>query len=128
MLRLFIVLVLIAALIYGYIYYKDYREAEQRREYLAYAGVIAETQVAAEIYRLQPDSFKTARDSILRHYGKTLNQMQSFKDEYKGDERRWAQLWFYVDSLTDSLVAYYDSALTADSLRKADSLESDSSQ
>ncbi len=127
MLRLVIVLAVIAALIYGFFYYEDYREAKQRREYLTYAGVIAETQVAAELYAFEPDSFLVVRDSILHKYDKTLAQMQSFKDEYKGDERKWAQLWFYVDSLTDSLATYYDSVLIADSIR-TDSLASDSTR
>jgi len=116
MLRLVIVLALIGLLIYGYFLYKDYRIAREQKEYLEYAGVIAETQVASALYRLEPDSFKVVRASILRKYDKTLEEMQAFKDKYEGDERRWAQLWFYVDSLTDSAVRYYDSLDGTDTL------------
>lgn len=116
MIRLLGVLVLIAAGIYAWIWWGDRQEEEARKEYLRYAHVIAETQIAAELNRYQPDSFYVARDSILNRHGLTLAEMKNFENQYKGDERRWSHLWFYVDSLVDSMVTFYDSVYLEDTL------------
>ncbi len=119
--RLIIVLAAIALLIWGYSHFRKWRLNEEREEYLKYAGVIAETQVAAELHRHEPDSFFIARDSILQKYAVTLDEMNALESLYQGQERRWGELWFYVDSLTDSLVDHYDSLFrdAADDTTKA---------
>jgi hypothetical protein len=103
-----------------YFLYDDWQDKSRRKEYLKYAGVIAETSVASELYRFDNDSFLVVRDSVFRKYQVTQDEMLAFKDRYKDDERRWGEFWFYVDSLTDSLINYYDSLSRAkDSLGDA---------
>lgn len=110
-LRIIITLVIIAVIVGGYFYIDDRLEKKRVEEYRRYAGVIAETSVAAELYRNKKDSFLVVRDSILNKYSLTQQQLLDFRDRYQGDERRWAEFWDYVVEISDSLIAYQESLL-----------------
>jgi len=112
--RIILVLAVMGIGVLLYFYISDYRREARRAEYLKYAGVIAETSVASEIYRNHPDSFFVARDSILKKYALTVDDLEEFKAKYKNDEPRWAEFWVYLDSLTDSLIHLYDSVYGGD--------------
>jgi hypothetical protein len=112
--RIILVLAVMGIGVLLYFYISDYRQEARRGEYLKYAGVMAETSVASEIYRSYPDSFIVARDSILKKYALTADDLEEFKARYKNDEPRWAEFWVYLDSLTDSLIHYYDSVYGGD--------------
>lgn len=102
----------------GYFYYTDNREAAEGRMFRHYASVIAETSVAAELYRNHEDSFLVARDSILARHAVSLDQMRVFKESLAGDEGKWAKFWDYVVEISDSLISYHELRLRAE----ADSL------
>ncbi|MEW5923297.1 MAG: hypothetical protein AB1746_04850 [Candidatus Zixiibacteriota bacterium] len=102
--RILIVVVLIAAGVLGFFYIRDRRAAEKKAEYYRFAGAIAETSVAAELYRNHPDSFLIARDSILKGYALTLEDIAAFRARLDKDGLQWEKVWNLVDSINDSLV------------------------
>ena len=113
-----LILVLILA---GYLYYTDWRNDQQSKEFARYAGAIAETSVAAELYRNNQDSFFIARDSILNKYALSRDDLLRFKNKYKGKEYEWAVFWDKVVLISDSLVAYQESLLAVPEKSQIDS-------
>lgn len=101
--RYIIAVAVIGLLVGGYFFGKDYLRDKKEAEFRLYANVIAETSIAAELYRNSQDSFLVARDSILHKYGVTAEQMLSYKDSFPGNHRDWARLWEIVATITDSL-------------------------
>lgn len=99
------VAVIIGLCVGGFFYGKNYLHDKQEEEFRLYASVITETSIAAEIYRHKPDSFIIVRDSILNKYGLSLDDMDTYKEEFPGDHRDWARFWGIVSNLTDTLVA-----------------------
>ena len=116
--RVLIVLVVIAVAFGGYSYVNKILQEKRAEEYKKYASVIAETSVAAEMYRNKEDSFLIVRDSILRKYNLTDDDLLAFAFKYEGKEFRWAEFWDYVVNISDSLIAHQESLLAhpADSL------------
>jgi hypothetical protein len=104
LIRIVGLLTLVVIAILGYIYIDEWRRQNQNEEYQRYAAVIAETSLAAELYRNEPLSFLAARDSILARYGVALEEMRGL---YRRFESRWpqaAELWKRASEAVDSLV------------------------
>jgi hypothetical protein len=101
--RFIIAAVVIGLIVGGYFYGSDYLRDKKESEFRLYASVIAETSVAAELYRDSSDSFLVARDSILQKYGVTNEQMLAYKDDFSGDHHDWVRFWEIVSTITDSL-------------------------
>jgi len=101
--RFIIAAAVIGLLVGGFFYGKDYLRDRKEAEYRRYAMVIAETSIAAELYRNSSDSFLVARDSILQKYGVTAEQMLAYKENFPGDQNDWAYFWKMVSNITDSL-------------------------
>lgn len=112
--RILGVLILIAVILGGYFYIKNKEEAEKQKEFYRYAGVISEVSVAAELYRNDSDSFLIVRDSILRSYDLSMNDITGFRNRLKSEPRQWQRVWEYVDSITDSLVDWQYERLSKD--------------
>jgi len=122
------VIVLIAAAAAGYVFVKDKIEQNRMAEYRRFAGAVAETGVASELYRNDHDSFMVVRDSILNKYEMSLGDIEAFRLKFENRQEKWAEIWQMVDSLTDSLVkAQYD-RLAGDSVSTADSVSDTLSQ
>ena len=102
--RILIVAVLIAAAGFGYVFIRDKMEADKRAEYTRFAGAVAETSIAAELYRNNSDSFFIVRDSILNKYAMTVEDIELFREKLKEKQTEWTEVWLKVDSITDSLV------------------------
>ncbi len=125
--RFIIAAAVIGLLIGGYFYGRDYLRNRKEAEYRRYALVIAETSIAAELYRNSSDSFLVARDSILQKYGVTAEQMLTYKDSFPGDQNDWASFWKMVSNITDSLANLKIEELNAQAdSAAADSLAADS--
>lgn len=121
-------IVLIAAAAAGYVFVKDKIEQNRMAEYRRFAGAVAETGVASELYRNDHDSFMVVRDSILNKYEMSLGDIEAFRLKFENRQEKWAEIWQMVDSLTDSLVkAQYD-RLAGDSVSTADSVSDTLSQ
>ena len=110
-LRIGITIIIILLVVGAYLKISDILRERRLEEYDNFSGVIVETAIAAELYRNFQDSFFVARDSILKRYGLTLEQVRDFEHKYKGDEYRWAEFWDYVTLKADSLITYQESLL-----------------
>ena len=102
--RVLIALVVITAGVLGFFYIRDQEAAKKEAEYHRFAGAIAETSIAAELYRNHPDSFLVARDSILRDYAMTMEDIAAFRARLEKNDLEWEKVWDLVDSINDSLV------------------------
>ncbi len=109
--RIAIVVILIAIIIGGYVLIRDWENKRQSLEYRKYASVIAETAIAAELFRSNQDSFFIARDSILRRYNVSMAEMDSLYKKFEGGSTDAAEIWKDVADITDSLVKVEDSLL-----------------
>jgi len=107
-LRISLTILIITLAVAGYVYFSDYQEDKRAREFARFAGVTAETSIAAELYRNSSDSFLVARDSILNKYRVSINDLLMFKKRYRGDEYYWAEFWDKVVLLSDSLIIYHE--------------------
>ena len=119
--RILIVAVLIAAAGFGYVFIKDKMEADKRAEYTRFAGAVAETSIAAELYRNNSDSFFIVRDSILNKYAMTVGDIELFREKLKEKQTEWTEVWLKVDSITDSLVRLQFDRLAREKDTTADS-------
>ncbi len=98
---------IIALAVAGYFYFIDYQRAKRAEEFAKFAGVTAETSVAADLYRNDSDSFLIVRESILNKYAVSINDLLMFKKRYRGQEHYWAEFWDKVVLISDSLIAYH---------------------
>jgi len=110
-LRIGLTILAILLITAGYLYYSDLQHEKRDIEFERYAGVIAETSIAAELYRNDADSFFIVRDSILKKYSLDINDMYRFRKKYVGKEYLWADFWDKVVLITDSLINYQESLL-----------------
>ncbi len=104
-LRIVLTILIITLVVAGYYYFSDYQETKKSAEFVKFAGVVAETSIAAELYRNNSDSFLIARDAILNKYAVSINDLLMFKKRYRGDEFQWAEFWDKVVLVSDSLIA-----------------------
>ena len=104
-LRIVLTILVITLVVAGYYYFSDYQEKRKNAEFAEFAGVVAETSIAAELYRNDSDSFLIVRDSILNKYAVSINDLLMFKKRYRGDEFQWAEFWDKVILVSDSLIA-----------------------
>ncbi len=104
-LRIVLTILVVTLVVAGYYYFSDYQETKKTAEFVKFAGVVAETSIAAEFYRNNSDSFLVVRDSILNKYGVSINDLLMFKKRYRGDEFQWAEFWDKVVLVSDSLIA-----------------------
>jgi len=104
-LRIVLTILIITLAVAGYYYFSDYQENKRAEEFAQYAGVTAETSIAAELYRNDADSFLVVRDSLLNKYNVSINDLLMFKKRYRGDEYLWAEFWDKVVLISDSLIA-----------------------
>lgn len=102
--RVIFVLALLSIVYFGGRYYFSSQEENRLREYKKYASLISEISLAVEIYRNEPDSFLIARDSIMNHYGLTIDSIDAFRARLSEDNKEWAKVWEIVQTVTDSLV------------------------
>lgn len=109
--RIGIVVILIGLAIGGYILISDWENGRRSIEYRKYAGIIAETSIAAELFRSNQDSFFVARDAILKRHNVSLPEMDSLYTKFEKDWPDAAEFWKYVADITDSLVKIQDSIL-----------------
>jgi len=103
-LRIIGVVVLTAVIVVGYIIIRDAIITNKLDEYNKYAGVIAETSIAAELYRNNNDSFLVARDSILGQYELTLEDFNNFREKMQENQDDWRIVFDMASCMTDSLV------------------------
>jgi len=118
--RILLVAVLMAAVGFGYVFVRDKLAADKRAEYYQFASTVAETSVAAELYRNKHDSFLVVRDSILNKYAMTLADIQTFREKINKNQKEWADIWLIVDSITDSLVKLHYDRLSSERDTAAD--------
>lgn len=110
-LRIGLTILIITLAVAGYLYFSDYQRDKRLEDFAKYAGVTAETSIAAELYRNKPDSFLIIRDSILNKYGVSINDLLMFKKRYRGDEHYWSEFWDKVVLISDSLIKYHQDRL-----------------
>ncbi len=103
-LRIIGAIVVLTIIVVGYFMIRDAIVADRLDEYSQYAGVIAETSIAAQLYRNNSDSFLVARDSILREYGLTLEDVAAFREKLQDNQADWRIVFDMVAYLADSLV------------------------
>ncbi|RKX29329.1 MAG: hypothetical protein DRP46_07365 [Candidatus Zixiibacteriota bacterium] len=120
--RILVVAVLIVAAGFGYVFIKDKIEADKRAEYTRFAGAVAETSIAAELYRNNSDSFFIVRDSILNKYAMTIRDIELFREKLKEKQIEWTEVWLKIDSITDSLVKLQYDRLAREKDTTADTL------
>jgi len=113
LIRIIGVVILAGLVVVGYIYFTDLHQKRIDESNRTYVNVIAETALAAEMHRLDSEEFFAARDSILRKYGVTAEEMLAVRDQYRGDVVDWDSFWGEVVKVTDSLVAIQDSLRAA---------------
>lgn len=123
LLRILGVLIVIAIIVGGYYLIKNTIESKKQKEYLRFAGVISEVSVAAELYRNDNDSFLIVRDSILKTYNLTLDDISGFRHRLKDNRREWLEVWKYVKNISDSLVGIHQARLNIGTDSAVDSLE-----
>jgi hypothetical protein len=107
--RIIVTLIIAGIIIGGYFFIADKIEAARQEKYKRYGSVIAETSLAAELYRNQKDSFFIARDLILKKYDLTVEEMKNLADELKLDPEEMVAFWKIATDLTDTVVARADS-------------------
>ena len=120
--RILVVAVLIVAAGFGYVFIKGKIEADKRAEYTRFAGAVAETSIAAELYRNNSDSFFIVRDSILNKYAMTIRDIELFREKLKEKQIEWTEVWLKIDSITDSLVKLQYDRLAREKDTTADTL------
>jgi hypothetical protein len=125
-LRIFGTIALAAILVLGYLFIRDRNRAKEEAIYRHYASVITETSLAAELYRHRPDSFLIVRDSILRKYNVTLDEMRNLAGKYRANLEQTADMWKMVTEMTDSVVKIEDSLLKERAKMAKDSARADS--
>jgi hypothetical protein len=103
-LRIIGLVVLMAIMVVGYFFIRDAIRANRLDEYSQYAGVIAETSIAAQLYRNNSDSFLVARDSILMQYDLTMEDVAAFREKMQDNQEDWRIVFDIVGYLADSLV------------------------
>ncbi len=103
-LRIVGAIVLITIIIFGYIFVRDKIVEHKLDSYSQYAGVIAETSIAATLYRNSPDSFMVARDSILKKYDLTMENIDNFREKMQKKPDDWRIVFDMVAYLADSLI------------------------
>lgn len=117
LLRIILVIVVVGLIIGGYFFIDDRIEAAREEEYRKFGGLIAEVSIAAELYRNNQDSFFVARDSILKQYGLTEDDLSRFREKLTNDRKAWLRVFEEASEATDSLVLRWlsgsDSAFTA---------------
>lgn len=109
----------------GYLFISDNLENKRVEEFAQFAGVTAETSVAAELYRNDKDSFLIVRDSILNKYGVSINDLLMFKKRYRGEEYYWSEFWDKIMLISDSLIKYHQARLRQQKDSVADSSQID---
>jgi len=113
LIRIISVLIVLVLLVSGYYFIRDKYRANLDAEYKNIALVIAESSVAAELYRNDSDSFLVARDSILKQHEMTLEELNSFKEKLKNRPKQWRIIWDYVSYYTDSVAEIHQARLRA---------------
>ncbi len=103
-LRIIGAIVLLAVIVFGYFFVRDAIVAKKLDNYSQYAGVIAETSIAATIYRNNSDSFLVARDSILKQYDLTMDDIVAFREKMQNKQDDWRIVFDMVAYLADSLI------------------------
>jgi hypothetical protein len=120
-------MVLLAVIVVGYIMIRNIIIADKLDEYNKFAGLIAETSIAAELYRNNSDSFLVARDSILGQYELTLEDFNNFREKMQENQNDWRIVFDMASCMTDSLVDIQMLRLKAAHDSAADSSGTDSS-
>jgi len=103
-LRIIGAIVLLVVIVFGYFFSRDKIIESKLDEYSLYAGVIAETSIAATLYRNQSDSFIVARDSILQQYDLTMDDIETFREKMQSKPNDWRIVFDMVAYMTDSVV------------------------
>jgi hypothetical protein len=111
LIRIVAVLIVLVLIIGGYYYFNEIYKSNLEKEYKKIALVIAETSVAAELYRNQSDSFLIARDSILAQQTLTIEELNAFKKKMTGQPKQWRIIFDYVSYYTDSVAGIYQTRL-----------------
>jgi hypothetical protein len=126
--RIGFAIIIIGLLIGGYFIINDRMDLSRQEKYKKYASVIAETSLAAELYRNQKDSFLVVRDSILRKYDVTLDEILHLKDKLNLDPEDLVAFWKITAGLTDTIATRADSLrivrarIAADSAKTQDTI------
>ncbi|UCD17202.1 MAG: hypothetical protein JSV44_12245, partial [Candidatus Zixiibacteriota bacterium] len=84
LIRILAAIIVVGLVVGGYFLGTDFYQNWEDKANRKYALAIAETSVAAELHRLDSDSFFVARDSILEKYGLTVDEMLNLKDYFHG--------------------------------------------
>ncbi|RKX19024.1 MAG: hypothetical protein DRP51_08145 [Candidatus Zixiibacteriota bacterium] len=120
-LRIALTILVLTLAVAGYFYYSDYQRDKRSEEFARFAGVTAETSIAAELYRNDSDSFLIVRDSILNKYSVSINDLLMFEKRYRGREHYWAEFWDKVVLISDSLITYHQERLKLSKESRIDS-------
>lgn len=115
-LRRLILLVLLAALVLGYLGYKSIFANRQLRQAQEHALVTAQVWVASARLRNEPQRFITYRDSILTAHGLSKELIQEYLDRYKNQPEKYEDFAKLVKRFVDSLSAIEIKSLRADSM------------
>ena len=109
-------LVLLAALVLGYLGYKSIFANRQLRQAQEHALVTAQVWVASARLRNEPQRFITYRDSILTAHGLSKELIQEYLDRYKNQPEKYEDFAKLVKRFVDSLSAIEIKSLRADSM------------
>lgn len=126
--RIGFAIIIIGLLIGGYFIISDRIDLSRQEKYKKYASVIAETSLAAELYRNQKDSFLVVRDSILKKYDVTAEEILHLKDKLNLDPENLVAFWKITAGLTDTIATRTDSLriirarIAADSAKARDTI------
>ena len=103
------IIICLIILVVGAAFWNRARENNRIYQHQAdnFARVYAATAVVAELYRLEPDRFLRARDSIYASYQFNSDSMRNFHQRLAGQEEKWGEVWQQVWNLVDSLTHYY---------------------
>jgi hypothetical protein len=115
-LRRLIFLVLLAALVLGYLSYKNIITNRRLRQAQNHALVTAQVWVASARLRNEPQRFITYRDSLLTAYGLSKELIQAYLDRYKNQPERYEDFANLVKWYVDSLSAIDIKPIRADSI------------
>jgi hypothetical protein len=115
-LRRLIFLLLLAALVLGYLSYKSIITNRRIRQAQKHALVTAQVWVASARLRNEPQRFITYRDSLLTAYGLSKELIQAYLDRYKNQPEKYEDFANLVKWYVDSLSAVEIKPIRADSI------------
>ncbi len=101
-----VAILIIPAIIVGYITYNRISEKHHREQSSRYALVVAQAWVASARLRDDPDGYAAFRDSLLAVDSLSVDQFHEYLDQYRDRPEKYERFTRLIQQFVDSLSGY----------------------